>query len=794
MKAIFKISALIASAIALVCTSCTTEQLSTEQYGDDMTLSAFAPNPVFRGGELTILGSGLDKVKQVIVPGVDPITDFTLDASAKLNKITFIVPVDGPEVGKIAISDGNGITLYSKTELSYTEPIVFTSFSPASAMPGDVITIKGDYLNLVQEVIFSSGVIATPDEYFTAQSRYELKVKVPNNAVSGRIIVGDSNEIALPDVVANKIYSEGELTIGKPTVADAGTITAKSGETVTLTGEHLLMINSLGLVGADVASKDFTEYTDSKISFALPATVADGDIRAISYAGDEFVAGKIETKKPAVTEVTPQPVKAGAEVTATGDNLDIVTTVTLPGAGDVAFNYADSKVTFSVPETATEGDITFTAANGDNCKGAYTLVKATITGVTPLEIYAEEELTVTGTDLDLVVSATLGGKEVDLIPSNDGTSVKLATAATSVSGKVALKQANGVVIESEDEVTVNYHSKVIVTSIPAAEHIGQPVSIKGSNLKLVETIYIGDVKVTDYSLRTDEQIVFTMPYNKVGSYSVKFVLYDGDEEIQPSPIEVQLEMVLTTIVEGEFIADNWENQPYVGPDQGGLTYGVKAGDILRIYFEPIRPEEGWQVKIVEGHWGPTYVCLCSGGNDNYGEFTEIEYVGYYDLAVTAEMETAFATQQWWGGMLLLNGTNFKCTKVDLIKLISQEITIWEGEAVADAWGNQPYLLEDASGPTYGIVEGVTLRFYVERIRPEDHWKIQIVEGHWGPTYCSYCSTGADTEDGKFTETDNMYFDLAVTADMADAAAAQGWWGGVFVLNGDNTKVVKLTKL
>lgn len=121
--------------------------------------------------------------------------------------------------------------------------------------------------------------------------------------------------------------------------------------------------------------------------------------------------------------------------------------------------------------------------------------------------------------------------------------------------------------------------------------------------------------------------------------------------------------------EGEAIADDWGNQPTILSDAGLelVDAGATAGQTLYFYFEPL--EEAWQVKIVEGHWGPTYAAICSEGNDNGGEFTVYDLAGNdgkFGLELTQEILDAALTQQWWGGAFLLNGDNIKCTKVTLL--------------------------------------------------------------------------------------------------------------------------------
>jgi hypothetical protein len=126
------------------------------------------------------------------------------------------------------------------------------------------------------------------------------------------------------------------------------------------------------------------------------------------------------------------------------------------------------------------------------------------------------------------------------------------------------------------------------------------------------------------------------------------------------------------------------------------------------------------------------------------------------------------------------------------------VDLWEGELIADDWGNQPYALSDAGVElaAVGAQAGQILNFYIEPLAAD--WKLEIVEGHWGPTYCSFCSIGNDTEGGKFTEYDldanGGKYKLTLTQAMLDAAFTQQWWGGTFVLNGDNVKVTKITIL
>ena len=787
MNKIFKLAALL-SVCLMAFAGCTPEEISTDQYSDDaVTFVGFAPNPVARGGALRITGSNLQKVTEVHIPGIDPITDIEVVTEGKHSEIRVIVPVDGPEVGKIAVV-AEGKTLESLAELTYSEPIFFNDFSPKNAMPGDEITLKGDYLNNIRAIHFEGGAIVTE---FPAQGRYEMKVVVPATAVTGKLVIADVDEDNNPDgLVPNLFYSEADLVIGKPTVTAAARGELKAGDEVTVKGQYLNMIQSLSFAGVDA---EFTVAEDGKsIVAALPESAGDGDLVLVSYAGDEFPAGAFTTKVPTELAIAAETrYKAGLNAVVTGNDLDLVTGADLAGTA-LDFGYDDEEnITFAIPATAVDGVVTLTLANGKTvATEAIELVKPVITSVTPLELYAgDENVVVAGQDLDLVTGATLGGRAAEFEYADDAIIVK--TELTSVSGKVVLTLDNGVAVESADAVTVKYHSKVIVTEMPAMQHIGQEVILKGSNFSLVENIFIGDVKVTQYSLRTDEEVRFLMPWNKAGMYSISFHLFEGDVETVATQIEVGLELDIQTIWEGS------EHITWTGMQNlawGGFDWSVvKPGTVLTAYFTlDENPDYDPQIRFADGNWNslPTGIGIAGGeGNIIVGAGAT-----YYSITLTAADLEILREKG-----LVMTGTFYTLTKMTLTSEISQEVTLWEGELVADDWASQPYALSDAGLELAeaGAQPGQIVYFYFEQIGA-DPWKVQIVEGHWGPTYLSVCAVGADTEGGKFTEYDlganGGKVGLILTQEMLDAAYVQQWWGGTFVLNGDNTKCTKITIL
>lgn len=711
----------------LLFAGCQTEELDTNQYSDtEVTLVSYGPNPVMRGATLSFYGSNLDKVNKVEVPGVPAITSIEVVKRGNPSEIRVQLPADGTTVGVITLTASDGTVLKTQAELTYTEPIVFTSFSATEAMPGDVITITGDYMNLVTAVIFADDVTVPVNDGAT---RYQTSVTVPPQAITGEPQLTDGE---------NLIYTFTTISIGDPTVSGLKVETPKPGNEIVISGKYLGMIESITFEGGvKVDASNFEVSEDgTTITVAIPADAKSGDVVLTDYAGDSFTAGSITMTNPSGLKVSPTPVKAGEPLEISGKDLDVVTTVNFSGANGAEFSYADGKITVTaVPATAKEGDITLVMANGESSTVAFTLVHPTVTSVAPTTIMAGETIEVSGTDLDLITGVTLGGKEEEFTATNDA--VTITTSATSVAGKIVLKLANGETVEPSEKITVNYDSFIVVNEMPSAEHIGATVTLKGSNFMMIDRIYIGDAKVTQYIKRTDEEISFIMPYNKVGTYSIVFELMNGDTETCPNQIEVLLEI-------NHIIA--WEGNTTITWNDGGRVMvpaakfnGVSAGTVMRLYYT--QKDQTWaQAQVNYGDWSginftDTRATTFNGTlvpTDIYGWFSDgildrcTEVILTKDILANIQTKKGDCEGQTDLG-IIIQGSDLTFTKVEILQEIPQEVTLFEGN-VSLTWGD-----DGRFGLAMQYFEnaqpGSKLIFYFEQT---DAWgQVQLNDGWWG---------------------------------------------------------------
>lgn len=802
MKNIFKFSALLACLAMVGLVSCTEEELSTDQYNDGIVaFGAFGPNPVVRGDTLTILGSNLEKVREVLLPGAEPVTEFAEVVAGVKGHLKVVVPVAGPEeapvTGLVTIVDQNGTKFSSLSELSYTEGIVISSFSPAEALPGDVVTIKGDYLYNTKEVVFVSGN-KDGKTYVTGEAisatRYELKVTVPADAITGLIMLGDVDENNNPDnLIPNTAYTASDITIKDPSVIAFAKKTFKADDDIEITGEHLEMIKTVKFTGADVDAADFMVSPDAKkITVTLPATANDGAVTAVSYAGKEFAAGEIETVRPSEVAVAAETrYKAGLNVIVTGKDLDLVTGVKIAGV-DASFSTTAAKATVVLPAESADGDVVLSLANGNTVTaGAIEVVKPVVESLSEASVVAGGEIVVKGKDLDLVTAVAISEQACEF--SLEGEDLKVKVSKLAYTGDLVAAAANG--CSSSAAIEVTYNESVSIEYVNASVKLGGEVKITGKSLMQIESISIKGNKVDNYTKRTDTELSFVLPdgITSPGVYKLDLVLISGEELTWAVPIEVTAPYTESFIWEGSENLGSWSNQPYFGAETAFADLGIAAGNRINIYFTVNDPSANWQYQIFDGHWNPLALPEIGGGQtvskDNWDAS-----IGYFSFEVTENLVSLLTTVAGWGGALLCQGENVTITGVSLIQYGSTETTVLEGEWVSKNYENLE-IGNEMAWIEAGLQEGNSVRIYVTVDDPSD-WAVQIFDGHWNNWYSSDAAGNQTGSQGHAFNQGNWdiskgYVEFEVNAERFAAMTTPQNWGFTIILQGKGCTFTKI---
>lgn len=690
MKKINNIFTLLVMALmGLSLAACSNDDLDTNQYQGGVSLNAFGPSPVMRGGQLRFIGSNLDQIREVRIPGVDAITTIEVVKAGVPSEIRVTVPHDGPEVGNVVLVANNDQEITTKSTLTYTEGIVIKSITP-SAMPGDVIEIKGDedgYLNLIHSMAFADNVVVSEKD-FLQHDRYTIKVKVPEDAKTGKLqfytadlTVGDAAKLDYQIVL-----SDDRLIVGTPTVAkvkgrnevDAeGTITAKAGETVTVTGDYMQLIKAVKVGGVEIT--EFTIAEDGKsLSFVLPAEAPDGAIDLVCKSDVEVPAAMVETVKPSDCVAAPAPVKAGAALTISGKDMDLVTAVEFDNAdalsGEAISVAADKVVVTAVPETATEGKLRLVMANGQKVEVEFTLVKPTATGYNANPASAGSTIQITGTDLDLVKSVDFGGAVATVekgAVSADGTTLSIKLPMEAKTGTPVMKLANGVTVNAP-ALTVNEAVFCYATELPGADaelHAGQTFVLPIANGDKLTGVEIAG-KACQFIV-SGNTLTVGAPDNAKKGTSVRLISSNG--EITYKIDFIPNTEITTVIWTGAHSSGNWANG-FTALSWGGYDWSqVTPGTELVVTFG-VDPAIGYcQMRFACGDgWVALPGTKELDGSDNDGNISMPNDAKEYRLVLTQAMIDKLSEKNQG---LVICGVGFILTKVALVEHISLEVDI-----------------------------------------------------------------------------------------------------------------------
>lgn len=808
MKKIKNILALLVVALmGLSLTACSEDDLDTNQYQKGVHLNVYGPQPVMRGGQLRFLGSNLDQIAQVLIPGCEPITNIEVVKAGFPSEIRITLPKDGPEPGLVTLITKTDERITTKTALTYQEGIEFEAFSPESVMPGEELTIKGEYLNLVHMIEFADGV-RVPESAFTEHTRYEIKVIVPDEARTGKVGLFDVDLSTLEDAgsaIYNIIMTDVALNVGTPTISKVTTprgegiqtdeFTAKMDELFTLEGEHFGLINSVKFVpkagdvhGSACETTEFTVSEDGKtLTFKLPAEAADGDINLVCRSGEEVPVGSLITIAPTECVASPNPVKAGKSLIITGKDLDVVNAVEMTGVADeISFitNPDGTKLIIeSIPETAVEGNLILRMKNGKGVEVPFSLVKPVVTGYDHNPVSAGGAITLQGTNLDLVKKVQFGeGSDIiEVKASEDGTSISLTVPMNAKTGKPTLTLANGTTVECP-ELNIEEAVFCYITELPdfsekeKTPEAGGTFTVPVKNGDKLESVLVNGKNVNFVYAEKPSSLTIGIPADASAKSVLKLVSSNGSVEYDIAVIPQGT--VTRTLWIGSIDLANW-----TGNTQGTLPVdaldNLPAGANVELKIQYTATADQIQLKGNTGDW--TAVDL-----DN-GEYKEHVYeldpnAKEFTIPLSATTIAALKAKATnWGGLIIFGGKGAILTKISAEISIPLETTIWNGTFNIVKWNGMKDLSWD--GYDWSTVKaGTTLRLYYNKINAGEWACISLRSGtSWNNLPAPIASQYDLNEDEGKVE-------VSITANvLQDLIDNHG-----LVVTGDNCTLTKIT--
>jgi len=491
-------------------------------------LQSFGPMPIARGAELKFIGVNLDKVTAVVLPDNITITTFTTKTSTLL---TLTVPQNAmPGYVVLKTPDGD---ITTKTKIGYSEPISISGFTPGTVKAGDAFTISGDYLNLVGEVIFTDRVSVLADD-FTSQSRTEIQLVVPAEAQTGKIAVSNAEEEPII------VYSATSLTVTLPAFTSVTPNPVKAGTALTIAGTNLDLVETITLGGNKViAADDFVTHTATQIVINVPDDTKDGKVTMIPASGVEVVTADDLLMVIPTLSVTPVTLKNGADITVTGTNLDLISQVIFGGnkQGTIKDGGTATQILVTVPDDAVTGVVTFHTLADKQIDGPnLTMIDPVFSSFTPASLKPNNDITITGTDLDLVVDVAFTGNISGSIGTRTATQMAVTVPVGAQTGPVTLVAKNGTEVQSAIDLTVESNLPNFTSFSESKGTPGQILTLNGTNMLLIkELIFPGGVYATAYGVKTDTKVEVYVPTTVASGYGqITMITYEGEQGLLPS--------------------------------------------------------------------------------------------------------------------------------------------------------------------------------------------------------------------------------------------------------------------
>lgn len=344
-----------------------------------VALYSFGPTGSKHGDTLRFVGVNLDKVTAIQFSGSSATVDKANFKTQQSDLIKLIVP-QSAEKGYVILKTADG-DIQTKTELNLN---VLTSVSTitSQARPGENVTITGAYLNWVDRITFNRDKLVST---FVSKSQTQIVVKIPDDAQTGPLVLHyggtDSGYVETTDT----------LKVTLPVTTSFSPNPVKHGTDLTITGTNLDLVKKVYFNSVSAAVTSFVSQSATQLVVKVPASTTKGKVKLEAASGVQTTStADLDVALPAITAMSPNPVAPDANVTITGTNLDLVSSVNFTGIPDAVTSFVSQSATqlvVKVPAASITGKLTLNVKNSTLSVKSSTDLSIIGSSVPPIIIY-----------------------------------------------------------------------------------------------------------------------------------------------------------------------------------------------------------------------------------------------------------------------------------------------------------------------------------------------------------------------------------------------------------------------
>jgi hypothetical protein len=250
---------------------------------------------------------------------------------------------------------------------------------------------------------------------------------------------------------------------------------AKHGEPIKFVGHNLDKVTSIEFVGATVEKAQFTSQSSGEIDVVVPEKTEEGKVILKTADGDITSKTVLSFNVQVTVQSVPTHVKPGETIAITGEYVNWIKEVwfTEDVVADQFVSKSVNELVLQVPMAAQTGSLSF-YTGGTNPEsidwggGDIIVTLPAITSFTPTTSERGADLTITGTDLDLVMGVLFKGSDdpVTEFKSQSETEIVVTIPDYTNKGKISLVAFSGLKVES---------SAVLIMPLPPLEPLGKVI-------------------------------------------------------------------------------------------------------------------------------------------------------------------------------------------------------------------------------------------------------------------------------------------------------------------------------